>query len=64
MRRGEVGTSHPLPTSARRDVSPTWGSRGSRVTFLSLLSWELVKTCGEQQQDATSVLQCPNLSSN
>lgn len=45
-----TGTSHPLPASAIRDRSPTWGSWGSGVTFLSLLSWELVETCGERHR--------------
>lgn len=45
-----TGMSHPLPASAIRDRSPTWGSWGSGVTFLSLLSWELVETCGERHR--------------
>lgn len=45
-----MGMSHPLPASASRNQSPTWGSWGSGVTFLSLLSWELMETCGQQQR--------------
>lgn len=45
-----MGMSHPLPASASRDQSPTWGSWGPSVTFLSLLSWELMETCGQQQR--------------
>lgn len=58
-----MGLSHPLPTSACEDQSPTWGSRGSNIAFLSLLSWKLVETCGEQWRDATSALQHPSPSS-
>lgn len=56
-------TSHPLPTSPCGDWSPTWGSWGSSITFLSLLSWKLVETCGKQR-DATSALQHPSSSCN
>ena len=63
-RRVGMGMSHPLPASACEDWPPTWGSRGSGIAFLSLLSWKLVETCGEQQRDAVSALQHPSPSSN
>lgn len=59
-----MALSHPLPTSACGDQSPTWGSRGSNFAFLSLLSWKLVEACGEQWSGATSALQHPGPSSN
>lgn len=56
-RRGEESQGGHYSLSAHRDGSPTWGSWGSGIAFLSLLSWKLVETCQEQQRDATSALQ-------
>lgn len=52
-----VNTEQTPLTSVHGDVPLTWGPRGTHISFLSLLTWKLVKTCGEHMGDTISEVQ-------